>query len=180
MTESHPQPIPREDLWNPAVEAVMNLKIFHERIVSAESAVLKRHGLSGPKYNLLRILRGAENHTLPCSEIGRRMVHRVPDVTRLVNRLAEDGFVRRHKSDADGRVVLVSLQPDALPILAELDLPVLRFIEKTVEGLAPDRLAQFIELLREALGDEAARRPDHAEEATSPAVATLDATSGTP
>ena len=62
--------------------------------------LFKAHGISEPKYNVLRILRGAGGDGLPCLEIGGRMITRVPDVTRLVDRLEAQSLVRRDRTAA--------------------------------------------------------------------------------
>ena len=47
---------------------------------------LKPHGLTPTQYNVLRILRGAPKG-LPCQAIAERMITRLPDITRLLDRL---------------------------------------------------------------------------------------------
>jgi len=52
------------------------------------------------------------------------MVTRVPDVTRIVDRLEKAGLVKRRRSDEDKRVVLVSITRKGLAKLDDLDRPV--------------------------------------------------------
>jgi hypothetical protein len=60
--------------------------------------MLRPYGLSGPAFNVLRILRGAEPDMLCRNEIRDRMLSRMPDMTRLLDRLerwgAASGAVR--------------------------------------------------------------------------------------
>lgn len=84
---------------------------------------LKAHGLSPAQYNILRILRGQPDGSLPCRQIGLRMVTREPDVTRLLDRLEKDGLVARERSDADRRVVRISITATGRSLLAGLDEP---------------------------------------------------------
>lgn len=51
------------------------------------------------------------------------MVTRVPDVTRLVEKLAGRGLVDRRKCPEDGRKVLVSLTDEGAAILSRLEKP---------------------------------------------------------
>lgn len=85
--------------------------------------LLKEHGLSEPQYNLLRILRGADG-PLPSLEAARRMVTRLPDITRLVDRLEAAGLVSRCRCPEDRRVVHLALTDDGAQALADLDGPV--------------------------------------------------------
>ena len=73
---------------------------------------LKQFGLTGTQYNALRILRGAGPEGLPCREIGERMITHDPDITRLLDRLEDRGFVERARDKNDRRVIYgKSLQP---------------------------------------------------------------------
>ena len=71
--------------------------------------LFKKHKLSPPLYNILRILRGVGSDGLPCSQIGDRMVTRVPDMTRLIDRLEQAGWAKRDRSTEDRRAVLITL-----------------------------------------------------------------------
>ncbi|HKW32302.1 MAG TPA: MarR family winged helix-turn-helix transcriptional regulator [Candidatus Acidoferrum sp.] len=49
------------------------------------------------------LLRGAGSVGHPRHEISARVVEKAPDVTRLLNRLAAAGYVKRARSSEDGR-----------------------------------------------------------------------------
>ncbi len=68
--------------------------------------VLSAHGITPRQYNVLRILRGAGAAGVAHGEIGRRLLARAPDVTRLMDQLVDRGWAARVRSDADARVVL--------------------------------------------------------------------------
>src|ERR1700675_4821509 len=72
-------------------EALIALQRTADRLKWRLSDVLKEHGLSPTQYNALRILRGAKDEGLPCSEVGERMINRDPDITRLMDRLERRG-----------------------------------------------------------------------------------------
>lgn len=119
----------RKPFEYPAEEAYLNVMRTQSVLLAECEAVLKQFGLSEPKYNALRILRGAKQNGefgglgVPCLEIGHRMVARVPDVTRLVDRLEADGLVARHRTAEDRRVVLVAITDKGLALLADIDGP---------------------------------------------------------
>src|SRR3954447_21417189 len=68
--------------------------------------MLKKHGLTVTQYNALRILRGAGAEGLCRNEIRDRLIARVPDATRLLDRLEESGLVTRTREGEDRRFVL--------------------------------------------------------------------------
>ena len=83
----------------------LKLLKVHEHLENGHATLFKAHGLSSPQYNVLRILRGARDEDLSCQEVGARMLKRVPDVTRLLDRLERRGWIRRWRCTEDRRVV---------------------------------------------------------------------------
>lgn len=71
--------------------------------------------------NILRILRDANNEPMSTKEIGRKMMDKNSDVSRLVDRLVDKELVRKRKSPTDGRLVQVSINYEGLKILAKID-----------------------------------------------------------
>lgn len=111
---------------------------------------LKGHGLSPAQYNILRILRGQPDGGLPCRQIGARMVTREPDVTRLLERLVQDGLVARDRSDEDRRVVRITITPAGLKLLARLDEPMQRIHRESLGHLARAEITELNRLLVKA------------------------------
>lgn len=63
--------------------------------------VLGPHGLSLTRYDVLPMLRGAGQHGLRRSENRDRLYTRVPDVSRLLDRMGAAGRVHRVRSTDD-------------------------------------------------------------------------------
>src|ERR1700727_1305302 len=84
-------------------EAYLSLLRTADTLQTHVEAHLKNFGLTGTQYNALRILRGAGPAGLPCREIGERMITHDPDITRLLNRLEQRGFVKRKRARNDRR-----------------------------------------------------------------------------
>lgn len=106
-----------------------------EMIQDSASALFKQHGLSAPQYNVLRILRGAGSDGLNCHQISARMVKRVPDITRLLDRLEDKILVSRHRSRTDRRVVMAYLSPEGRALLEEIDGPLDRQVRENFRPL---------------------------------------------
>lgn len=130
-----------------ATEVALGLLRTNDLFAAATAALLRPHGLTQSSYNVLRILRGAGDEGLPCAQIGQRMVSRVPDVTRLVDRLVERGLVDRQRSESDRRVVWIRLLPTGRELLAELDQPIEDLNRQLCSGLDDGQLARLIGLL---------------------------------
>ncbi|MBZ5661953.1 MAG: MarR family transcriptional regulator [Acidobacteriia bacterium] len=110
-------------------------------------ALLKTSGLSVTQYNVLRILRGAGEHGLACSEVGERLISRDPDMTRLLDRMEKRGLIARAREEKDRRVVKTRITPEGLRILAELDSPVRELHHRQLRHLPAKQLRQLSLLL---------------------------------
>jgi DNA-binding MarR family transcriptional regulator len=105
-------------------ESFINVLRAHARLLDGLTQLLKPYGLSEPQYNVLRILRGAGPSGLPCRAVAERMITRLPDITRLVDRLERVGLIARERSSRDRRVVNVVLLEKGEALLSQLDGPV--------------------------------------------------------
>ncbi len=130
-----------------AEETFLNLQRTADQMLARESELLAHHGLTHSQYNVLRILRGAGEDGHPCQEVGARMITRVPDVTRLLDRLEDAGFVQRRRSTEDRRVVYASIQKKGLDLLATLDAP----MQTVTAGMFPSLSKADLEKLNDLL-----------------------------
>src|SRR5215212_4402159 len=125
-------------------QAVLSLMRTSRAIEESWLLYLKRtENISISQYNILRILRGGRPHGVKSSDIADRMIYRDPDVTRLVDRMVQQGLVRRDRDSADRRVVLVSITDEGLALLERLDGPVERYTSAVMAGLNPQKLREL-------------------------------------
>jgi len=128
-------------------DTILAIVRSRDRLIRSIEEIIRGVGLSEPQFNVLRILRGA-GEALPTSEVGRRMVTRVPDITRLVDRLEKMGLVRRKRApEGDRRVVLVEITDQGLETIAPLDNVLEEHAAKMFSGLSEKNRAQLVELL---------------------------------
>jgi DNA-binding MarR family transcriptional regulator len=131
-------------------EAFLNLLRTADALSRGEAVVLKPANLSPNQYNALRILRGAGEEGVTCSELGSRLIERDPDVTRLIDRLEERGLMRRTRDARDRRVYRNVITPAGVELLASLDEPLAAVHKKQMGHLSPEKLATLISLLEDA------------------------------
>jgi len=141
----------------PQQEAMLNVVRTAAKLQEPFDRLFKRHGVSAPLYNILRILRGAGATGAASGEIGPQMITPAPDVTRLVDRLERLGLAKRSRGEADRRVVLVKLTAEGKRLLRKLD--------PLVESLHRDQLAHLTAKDLAAINDlmVKAREPATAE-----------------
>jgi DNA-binding MarR family transcriptional regulator len=128
-------------------EAYLALLRTADALQTQAEAWLKEFGLTGTQYNALRILRGAGPEGLPCSEIGERMITHDPDITRLLNRLEDRGFVKRTRAKNDRRVICGKITPAGLKLLREMDSPLEKRGREMLRHVGQEKLKELIELL---------------------------------
>src|ERR1700676_649260 len=143
-------------------EAEANLSLLRtaDALQTQVESQLKKFGLTGTQYNALRILRGAGPEGLPCREIGERMITRDPDVTRLLDRLENRGFVQRMRPRHDRRVIYGKSTPAELKLLREMDGPLEKFGREMLRHVGQEKLKQLIELLELVRRGRTFRRRD--------------------
>jgi DNA-binding MarR family transcriptional regulator len=131
-------------------EVVLNVMRTASDFRKGIAEVLKPFDLTAPQYNILRILRGAPECGLPCSEVGERLVSRDPDVTRLLDRLEKRGLITRGRSTADRRVVSTKITKAGHDVVDKLDEPVRVAHEAQLAHMKKKDLRMLVELLEEA------------------------------
>jgi|SRR5688572_30520504 len=108
---------------------------------------LRPYGITATQYNVLRILRGAEPNGLCRNELRDRMLTRMPDMTRLLDRMEEAGMVARTRQNEDRRMVLSRITDAGLTLLAELDELTQQEHKRRFGHLDPQQLRTLIDLL---------------------------------
>ena len=83
---------------------------------------LKKHGLTEPQYNILKVLRGF--HCECPSSIGllkNRMLDKSSDVSRIVDKLYEKGYIDRKENSTDRRQKDVEITEKGLELLSGME-----------------------------------------------------------
>lgn len=109
--------------------------------------LLAPHGVSLTQYNVLRILRGAGPNGLCRNEIRQRLVSRMPDVTRLLDRMEAAGLVTRLRSTEDRRLVSTQLTARGRDLVDSLDAPTGDEHRRSLSHLSKDQLRTLAALL---------------------------------
>lgn len=82
---------------------------------------LKPYGLTSQQYNVLRILRGQHPKSTSVNSIMGRMIDKMSNVSRLVDKLKAKEFVIRKVNHDDRRQVDIEITPLGLDVLKEID-----------------------------------------------------------
>lgn len=110
----------------------------------------KPFGLTLTQYNLLRIVRGAEESGILQGDIAERMVTSTPDIPRLLKRLETSNLIRRKPDTKDLRVLTVYLTTTGSQLLSEMDEFLREINGIFFSGLSRSELKKLNELLSAA------------------------------
>lgn len=131
-------------------EAYLNVVRTAALLDHALGQALKPFDITPTQYNVLRILRGAGPGGLCRNEIGERLVTSVPDVTRLLDRMAEVGLIVRRRSDTDRRFVSTSLSRRGSELVNRLDARIAAIHAERLGHLDRSSLRALCDLLTAA------------------------------
>ena len=128
-------------------EAFLNVLRTSSRLTDDLEDLLRPYGISATQYNVLRILRGSGPDGLCRNELRDRMLTRMPDMTRLLDRMEEAGWVTRAREREDRRMVLTRISAAGQELLKQLDAPVNELHRSQLDRLSDEQLRSLIDLL---------------------------------
>lgn len=134
-------------------EALLNLVRTSEFLHKRQAAFFKQFQLTPTQYNVLRILRGAGEEGVNCSQISERMLTTDPDITRMLDRLEGRNLIVRNRSTRDRRAVIARITTSGLALLESIDAPLAKLIETQFSGVPKEKLRDLITTL-ESLREE--------------------------
>jgi DNA-binding MarR family transcriptional regulator len=139
----------RKPFQNLEEEAFLNIARTYAVLEHALLQALKPFDITPTQYNVLRILRGAGPDGLCRNEVGERLVRRVPDVTRLLDRMEEMDLVGRVRGGEDRRYVTARITRQGLAVLERLDEEIYRSHRKQLGHIDRKSLRALIDVLTE-------------------------------
>ena len=101
-------------------KAIINLIYSFHWVTEQSKAILERADVTSQQFNILRILRGA-GMPLSTLQIRQRMLDKMSDTSRIVDRLIVKGMVKKNVCKADKRLVDVSITDKGKKLLEKLD-----------------------------------------------------------
>ena len=113
----------------------------------------KQYDISQQQYNVLRILRGQHPKSAMLNLISERMIDRMSNATRLVEKLRLKGLVTRKINPHNRRCVNISITKSGLDLLKEIDEQT-DYITQKYKSLTEEEAAQLNDLLDKMRGNE--------------------------
>ena len=135
---------------SPQHEAVLNIVLTGAMIAKESDRLLRPLRLTDAQFNILMLLRyqtkdGAINQT----QLGDMLLVNRSNVTGLIDRLEQAGWVERTADPVDRRVKMVRLTTAGKRLLDKSEKVYFERIERLMAGLAPKQLRQLCSLLEQ-------------------------------
>lgn len=148
IEEAIQQTRPFRNAWH---KAAVNLIYTNNWLNDCIREELKPYGITMQQYNVLRVLKGA-GKPISTSIIRERLLDKMADTSRMVDRLFQKGLVLRCECVHDKRLVDVSLSPEGELLLESLKA-INPSMDTLLQALTPEEAALLSDLLDKARGD---------------------------
>ena len=100
---------------------IINLLFTNNWLTEKIKDFLSAEDITLQQFNILRILRGSHPHPLSTVTIRERMLDKMSDTSRIVDRLLLKGLVSKKTCPSDKRLVDISITAEGKKVLAKID-----------------------------------------------------------
>ena len=130
-----------------SVKTMIHFALVSNKIRETFACALKPYDMSEQQFNVLRILRGQRRKPANLSTINKRMVTKMSNTTRLVDKLILKGYVDRGVCAENRRKVEIIITDLGVEVLSELD----QVMEKTENELLQNFTSAELKTLNQLL-----------------------------
>jgi len=128
-------------------KTIIHLSLVQNKINETIHSALKPFDISLQQFNVLRILRGQKGAAANLNTINERIVTKMNNTTRLVDKLIIKDFVARQICEKNRRKVEIVITEKGLKVLHEMDAVMTQTEHKLLNGFTENELTQLNELL---------------------------------
>lgn len=104
------------------VKTNVNLLFTSGWLQNVQARFFKPFGLTLQQYNVLRILRGQYPKSIKLVQITERMIDKMSNASRLIDKLQQKELVSQIQNPTNKREVSISITEDGLELLKEIDV----------------------------------------------------------
>lgn len=126
---------------------IIHLTLVYNKINEEIALVLKPFEISVQQFNVLRILKGQKGKPANLSTINERMVTKMSNTTRLVDKLILKEYAYRKVCPENRRKVEITITPNGMALLEKLNDVVIESERKILKNFNNSELNEFNKLL---------------------------------
>jgi MarR family 2-MHQ and catechol resistance regulon transcriptional repressor len=139
--------IQQTDFRSTELKLSLNLIYTFNWYAEAQKQYFATYGITQQQYNVLRILRGRFPEPYSTSQIRDRMLDKMSDVSRIVDRLLKKDLVLRNTSASDRRLVDVIISDKGLLLLDQMDDTIEQNAKQPFTNFSEEEKLEFYRLL---------------------------------
>ena len=132
-------------------KVVINIAYTDSWLVNLFRCKFGKHNITQQQFNILRILRGQYPNPATINLLKERMIDKMSDASRIVDRLVQKGFVSRCTNNKDRRAVDIRISDIGLEILSTMDAE-FRAKDYLKQNLTEEEAAALSDLLDKLRG----------------------------
>jgi DNA-binding MarR family transcriptional regulator len=131
-------------------KAIINLIYTYGWITNLLKQQLNKYKITLQQYNILRILRGQHPNPATINLLKERMLDKMSDASRIVDRLVQKELVNRCINSKDRRAVDILISQKGLDLLLKLDIEMSskNFLDKNINNAEAAALSDLLDKMR--------------------------------
>lgn len=122
---------------------IIHFMLVNNKINEEISTALKPYDVSLQQFNVLRILRGQKGKPANLSTLNERMVTKMSNTTRLVDKLLSKGYANRKTCPSNRRKVEITITKKGEEELKKMDLAMNKAERKILQNFNQRELEQL-------------------------------------
>lgn len=115
------QDIKQAKFRNEHHKASINIIYTYNWVMERQKALFDAENITPQQFNILRILRGSAPRPISTLQIRERMLDRMSDTSRIVDRLVLKGLASKKPCASDKRLVDIAITDAGMKLLQRLD-----------------------------------------------------------
>jgi len=127
-------------------KALLNILFTNNYLINIVNDFFKDYSITRQQYNVLRIIKGQLPKAASIQLIRDRMLDKMSDASRIVERLRVKNLIKRESNPDDKRTVHITITEDGLKLLESIELRV-EEMEASIRKLSLEDTIQLNKLL---------------------------------
>lgn len=137
---------------SPSRSAYLNLVVAWDVLHGDFGKLFREGGITPTVFNAMRILIKGPKEGMHIGKVGGGLIQRVPDITRLLDRMERDGYVARSRNKDDRRTVTVRLTAEGRRKCESFYGEVVKMHRTQLAHMSERELNALSRLLEKAIG----------------------------
>lgn len=136
-----------ESKLNPNTKCILNIMYTGNWVNEKSSIYFKQFDLTSQQFNILRILRGQNGRAINLQDIQERMISKMSNTTRLIEKLRLKGLVERIQCESNRRKIEITITEKGMQLLSMIDSSIKQHETETTKNLTECEAVQLNKLL---------------------------------